>query len=171
MKSAALACALVAACASHEPPTVTVAPLPTPSGEPAPVAERPAPPKGDAAPEILVPGKITIVHFFASWCAPCRKSLPELDAIASRHKSGVAVVGIGEDDEVADIHAFVARLGIHFATLEDVDRKHAGTWKPATMPATFVVDRRGALRFTHAGYHDDDALTLEREVTALAAER
>lgn len=169
-----LALALLVACGSPEQPkTVTVQPLPatpTPDTSQAVLEQAPATPKGDRAPEVIAAGKVTVVHFFASWCAPCKKSIPELDALYAKHSGRVAAVGIGEDDDESDMRAFVASEHASFTVLFDSAKAKAGRWKPATMPTTYVVDKHGMLRYTHAGYHDGDAATLETEVQSLLAE-
>ena len=170
---AVAALAWMLACGSPEQPkTVTVQPLPTPPApqETSEVALAQATPKGDTAPEVLAPGKVTVVHFFASWCAPCKKSIPEIDALYTKHAGRVAAVGIGEDDEERSMREFVALSHASFTILWDSAQAKATRWKPATMPTTFVVDKHGMLRFTHAGYQDGVDATLETEVRSLLAE-
>lgn len=156
-------------------PTVTVVVAPLPVVTQAAVAPPPPSTTNDvgygatAAPEVFAPGKVTIVHFFASWCMPCTKAMPELDALYQRHHGHVAMIGIGEDDDESSMRAFVAHVGVVFTVLWDSAKGRASRWRPSTMPTTYVIDARGALRFTHAGYHDGDADTLESEVKGLLA--
>jgi cytochrome c biogenesis protein CcmG/thiol:disulfide interchange protein DsbE len=167
---------LFAACgAQPTPATVTVAPPVVTSATPEepPVgtlqtfAERADVP---AAPEVLAAGKVTVVHFFASWCFPCKKSLPDLDALYKLHGGRVAVVAIGEDDDEADMRSFVTSAGVVYTVLWDSAKAKATRWHPSAMPTTYVVDKRGGIRFTHVGYRDEDAKTLEGEVAGLLAE-
>jgi thiol-disulfide isomerase/thioredoxin len=165
----------LAACGAQEQPkTVTVQPLPTTTATEEPTqATLPQPtatPKGDTAPEVLAPNRVTVVHFFASWCAPCRKSIPDLDALYAKHTGHVAAIGIGEDDDESDMRAFAANAHASFTVLWDSAKAKAGRWKPNTMPTTYVVDKHGMLRYTHAGYREGDRATLETEVQSLLAE-
>ncbi len=168
--------ALVACGSPGPPPTVTVLPLATVAATET-VVPPPSPPTHDvaagasAAPEILAPGKVTLVHFFASWCTPCVKSMPDLEVIYKRHGGRVAIVAFGEDDDEGDMRRFVAQVGVVFTVLWDGAKARAMRWRPSTMPATYVVDKRGSTRFTHAGYRDGDGDTLEAEVESLLAER
>ena len=176
MRLAAFTLLLLAACGSPEQPkTVTVQPLPTTSASQetttqAALPQATATPKGDTAPEVLAPGKVTIVTFFASWCFPCKKSIPEIDALYAKHSGRVAAIGIGEDDDESDMRAYVAVLHPSFTMLFDSAKAKAGRWKPTTMPTTYIVDKHGMLRFTHAGYHDGEDATFETEVQSLVAE-
>jgi len=170
-----LAFVFLIACGSPEPvKSVTVQPPPiTSAPEDTSQAALPQPtatPKGDTAPEVLAPGKVTVVHFFASWCAPCKKAIPELDALYAKHTGRVAAVGIGEDDDESDMRAFVAQTHASFTMLFDSAKSKASRWKPQSMPTTYIVDKHGMLRYTHAGYHEGEASTLESEVQALLAE-
>jgi cytochrome c biogenesis protein CcmG/thiol:disulfide interchange protein DsbE len=166
---------LAAACGAPAPvATVTVA-APTAALTVAPVETalsqpQPDPTASEAAPEVLAPGKVTIVHFFASWCVPCAKAMPELDALYADHRGRVAVVGIGEDDDESDMRAFISQHGVTFTVLWDAAKAKASRWHPTAMPSTYVIDKRGQLRFTHLGYHDGAAETLAAEVRKLVQE-
>src|SRR5665213_3588931 len=59
-------------------------------------------------------GKVVILHFWASWCAPCTKAMPMLDAFAKKNKSKVVVIGISVDDDEASAKNFVATLNVKF---------------------------------------------------------
>jgi thiol-disulfide isomerase/thioredoxin len=166
---------VVVACGGSETHVATVT-VPAPSVLPTVTAE-PAPPPmptygevGPAAPEVLAPSKVTLVHFFASWCMPCTKSLPQLDAVYRRHAGRVAVIAVGEDDDEADMRSFVSQIGVVYTVLWDSAKAKASRWRVNTMPVTYVVDKHGALRFTHAGYREGDAETLEKEAATLLAE-
>lgn len=117
---------------------------------------------------MLAPSKVTVVHFFASRCAPCAKSMPELEALYVAHHGRVAVIGIGEDENESDMRAFVAQARASFTVVSDSANAKAQRWRMTTMPTTFIVDKHGALRFTHAGYND--AQSIDEEIRALLAE-
>ena len=168
MRALALACALVACGGSRPPPTVTVAPLPAPP--PAETATPAVATTHPRAPEVLAPGQVTVVTFFATWCVPCKRSLPELEKIFVGRGRQVAVFGIDEDDEENGVREFVAYAGVTFPTKWDEDKSRAGLWKPETMPSTYVVDKHGGMRFVHAGYREGDDAAIAREVDALVAE-
>lgn len=166
--------AIVLACGApaQKPTTITVEPLPTPQATAtmSGTITMPQTPPANAAPEVLVPGRVTIVHFFASWCLPCAKEMPALDALAAKLSARVAIIAFGEDDDVSDMHAFAQKLGVHFNVIWDGDKTKATLWHPSSMPTTFIVDRHGALRFTHAGFHDDDGAEIEKEARLLLDE-
>lgn len=174
MNRVAFAALCVACGGAPAPATVTVQPVAASahveSDAPAPLAQPTTAPNADTAPEVLAPGKVTVVHFFASWCAPCAKAMPELDGIYTAHRGRVAVIGVGEDDEEPDMRAFVAQLPTTYTVLWDSAKSKASRWRVNAMPTTFIIDKRGALRFTHLGYADGARDTSETEVRSLLAE-
>ncbi len=113
-------------------------------------------------------GKVVIVDFWATWCEPCKKSFPKLQDLNVKYKaSGLTIVGLSEDDEKSGIKEFGSTYGAEFPLLWDGDKAVAGKWNPGSMPATFVVDRKGVVRFIHRGYHDGEEVELEKEVKGL----
>jgi cytochrome c biogenesis protein CcmG, thiol:disulfide interchange protein DsbE len=114
-------------------------------------------------------GKVVIVDFWATWCEPCKKSFPKLQELYVKYKaSGLEIVGISVDDDSKDIASFgSAHGGAKFPLLWDDGKKIAGKYKPASMPSSYIVDKTGAIRFTHAGYHDGEEATIEEEIKKL----
>ncbi|HEY4014578.1 MAG TPA: TlpA disulfide reductase family protein [Polyangiaceae bacterium] len=113
-------------------------------------------------------GKVTVVDFWATWCGPCKKSFPKLEAINAKYApNGVEVVGISEDDDNSGIRAFQKGLGATFPVVWDASKSIASKWQPKSMPSTFILDRHGTIRYVHLGYHDHEEATIEREIQSL----
>ena len=113
-------------------------------------------------------GKVVIVDFWATWCEPCKKSFPAFQALNVKYKdSGLVVVGISEDDEQSGLAEFGETHGAKFPLGWDEGKKIAEKWGPSSMPTTFVVDRKGIVRFVHLGYHAGEEDEIEQEVKSL----
>ncbi|HXX68931.1 MAG TPA: phosphoenolpyruvate carboxykinase domain-containing protein [Polyangiaceae bacterium] len=113
-------------------------------------------------------GKIAVVDFWATWCEPCKKSFPKLEALNAKYGAdGVQVVGVSEDDDNSGIRDFAANLGAKFPLVWDENKTIASRWQPKAMPSTFILDRSGKIRFVHLGYHDNEEAVLEREIKSL----
>jgi peroxiredoxin len=113
-------------------------------------------------------GKVVLVDFWATWCAPCKASFPKYEALAKKHAGELVVIGISEDDEADGIKGFAKETGATFTLAWDASKGVAGSYHPGSMPTSFIVDKNGLVRFTHAGYRDGDEKTIESEITSLA---
>jgi cytochrome c biogenesis protein CcmG/thiol:disulfide interchange protein DsbE len=98
----------------------------------------------------LAKGGVTIVNFWASWCAPCVEEHPLLVELAK--EPGLKLVGVNYKDEADNARRFLARYGNPFAAL-GVDPKGRGAieWGVYGMPETFVVDGQGRIAYKHVG--------------------
>jgi peroxiredoxin len=90
-------------------------------------------------------GKVVLVNFWATWCPPCRKEMPDLDALYRRFESkGFVVLGIS-DEEAAKVEPFVHERKVSFPVLLDPGRKVNGMFVVEGIPKSFVYDRQGKL--------------------------
>jgi cytochrome c biogenesis protein CcmG, thiol:disulfide interchange protein DsbE len=113
-------------------------------------------------------GQVVIVDFWGTFCEPCKKSFPKLQELYAKYKSnGLTIVGISEDDDKDGIAAFGGSYGAKFPLVWDETKSVAGKWNPGSMPATFIVDRKGVVRFFHRGFHDGEELEIEQQVKSL----
>jgi cytochrome c biogenesis protein CcmG, thiol:disulfide interchange protein DsbE len=115
---------------------------------------------GQAAPALIVEelngnpfdlsderGKVTIVNFWATWCEPCRKETPAIEAVFRRyHDQGLDVIGVSADrpHDRSSVKEMAQSMGYPAAMLEDADRNGFGS--PTELPVTYVIDREGVVR-------------------------
>lgn len=116
-------------------------------------------------------GKVVLVDFWASWCAPCREEMPVLEHLYKTYRAqGLVIVGVSVDQQASNARTFVGRLGVTFPIIHDAQHQLAGRFAPPKMPSSYIVDRRGVVRHVHAGFRAPDAAVLEREIKALLAQ-
>jgi thiol-disulfide isomerase/thioredoxin len=118
-------------------------------------------------------GKVVVVHFWATWCVPCRTEMPAFEAFYRAHRSeGLAVLAITLDthDDLAKVRTVMRDFSYPAALLENTTAKGYGRiWR---VPLTFVIDRHGVLRRNgFAATPTIDAAALEREVLPLLHEQ
>jgi cytochrome c biogenesis protein CcmG/thiol:disulfide interchange protein DsbE len=118
-------------------------------------------------------GKVVVVDFWGTFCEPCKKSFPRLQDLNAKYSnSGLQIVGISEDEaeDKDKISGFADDYGARFAIGWDEDKSIARHYKPETMPSSYIIDKRGIVRFAHVGYRDSDAAQIEKEVKELLGE-
>ncbi|GAB6041406.1 TlpA disulfide reductase family protein [Endothiovibrio diazotrophicus] len=139
---------------------------------------------GEPAPELVLPstsdavvhiddyhGEVIYLDFWASWCAPCRKSFPWMNEIQKRYgDQGLRVVAVNLDNEAAAREAFLNRYPAEFTVLIDGAGETAQRFAVQGMPSAYLIDRRGVVREIHRGFRDDHEAKLEATIAELLAE-
>jgi thiol-disulfide isomerase/thioredoxin len=115
-------------------------------------------------------GDVTIVHYWATWCAPCRIEMPVLDEYYRKHHvQGLAMLAVSIDQGVSarKLQEVTGKFAFPVARIDDV--KIARRAIPKALPVTKVYDRTGRLVFVGGGDGRStiDMATLERVVTPL----
>lgn len=87
-------------------------------------------------------GRIVLVHFFATWCEPCREELPALNRLAARGKGNVTVLAISVAEVDPRVRRFLETMPLGVPVLLDRDRAVAKAWDVSTLPTTFVLDAK-----------------------------
>ena len=90
-------------------------------------------------------GKVVLVNFWATWCPPCRKEMPDLDALYNKFKDQGFVVLAISDEEAAKVSPFIAERKISYPVLLDPGRKVNDTFIVEGIPKSFVYDRDGKM--------------------------
>lgn len=97
-------------------------------------------------------GEVVLVNFWASWCEPCRDEMPSLNRLHRQLKGKdfrILAVNIGEGKP--RIKQFLKRIPVDFTVLRDADSEVMKAWRVRMLPATFLIDKNGMLRFQLVG--------------------
>lgn len=107
-----------------------------------------------ASPDSAAPGprgEWVLINYWAEWCAPCIKEIPELNAIGQRYND-VAVLGVNFDGAAGEeLRQQIDKLGVAFPTLDSDPAEAMGLSRPQVLPTTLVVDPEGKLVGTLVG--------------------
>ncbi len=118
-------------------------------------------------------GKVAVVNFWASWCAPCRAEAPSMEKIYESSKaSGVQFVGVDVKDGKENARAFIRSFKITYPSLFDQAGQVALAFRdvpPNAVPSTLVIDRQGRIAARVIG--SVPYSTLHDLVTKVAAEK
>ena len=98
-------------------------------------------------------GKVIIIDFWATWCPPCRKGIPDLISIQNDYKNDVVIIGISLDGEktLKDVPGFVKSYAINYPIVYGDDKVVAAYGGIEGIPTAFVVDRKGNIVDKHVG--------------------
>lgn len=108
-------------------------------------------------------GKIVLVDFWASWCAPCKKSFPVLEALHKEYgDKGVVVLGVNVDTNHQLMKKFLSKHAASFPIVRDAKHELVSSAGIKTMPSAFIIDDTGHVRFMHEGFHGDKTAQLYR---------
>ena len=102
-------------------------------------------------------GKWVFLHFWASWCGPCKVEMPTIEKLISNIKSDkfkVVMVNTAEDDDT--IFTFLGTIGIESTSLMDTDGEITDKYKPRGLPTTFLIDPTGHIRYQAIGGREWD---------------
>jgi len=117
-------------------------------------------------------GKVTLIDFWASWCAPCKAAFPEMDKLHQEFsEKGFQIIAVSVDQKERAMQQFLDRRKPSFATVHDSSQKLVEQAGIQVMPTSFMVDKKGVIRFVHEGWHGKKSVeNLTQEIQTLLAE-
>jgi thiol-disulfide isomerase/thioredoxin len=103
--------------------------------------------------------EVTVVNFWATWCAPCRREIPEFSEFAAEHPD-VRVLGVSVDDalDTPRLARAAKRLGVSYTVLHDRKLEVARRWGVQGYPTTFILDAEDHVVAVRTGALDAAAL-------------
>jgi peroxiredoxin len=90
-------------------------------------------------------GKVVLVNFWATWCPPCRKEMPDLDSLHKQFKKKGLVILAISDEDASKVKPFIAEKGVSYTVLLDPGRRVNTLFNVMGIPKTFIYDRSGKL--------------------------
>ena len=117
-------------------------------------------------------GNVTLVDFWASWCAPCKASFPIYAQLQADYRArGLVIVAVSVDENRASFETFVKKLTPPFATLRDPAHQLVSQVKAPAMPTCYLLSRDSRVRFVHRGFHGAETeQRIRGEIDSLLAE-
>ncbi|AKG35449.1 redoxin domain-containing protein [Paenibacillus durus] len=107
-------------------------------------------------------GKPIVLNFWGSWCAPCVKEMPALEAQWEKWKAqGVVVVGINVGEDQMTVQNFVNGTGVNFLILMDPEREAVRSYGISPLPTTFFINAKGKIDTIHIGQLDLSTLDAQ----------
>jgi thiol-disulfide isomerase/thioredoxin len=122
---------------------------------------------GDSVALERMRGRVVLLNVWATWCHPCRTEIPVLQRLFERYGArGLEIVGVSVDarGEENTIREFASDFGMTYPIWLDPDERVQSTFLAIGVPATFLIDREGVLRWRHVGPVRANDSTLVREI-------
>jgi peroxiredoxin len=113
-------------------------------------------------------GKVVYVDFWASWCAPCLKAVPALEKLRKEFPaSDFQVLAINLDREPEKARKFLEDHPVGYPSASDPAGKLPEMFGLETMPTSYLIDRKGVVRYVHRGYKAGDDAEIRKRIQEL----
>jgi len=109
---------------------------------------------GDSVRTADLKGKVVLLNVWATWCAPCREEIPYLQSLFEKHRAdGLEIVGVSIDARGSDetITGFARDMGMTYPIWRDPDERVQSLYMALGVPASYLIDREGVLRWRRLG--------------------
>jgi cytochrome c biogenesis protein CcmG/thiol:disulfide interchange protein DsbE len=121
-------------------------------------------------------GRVVYVDVWASWCAPCLRSMPELESLRQQFRGQpFEIVAVNVDSDAATARSFLDRVGVHYPVAFDREGRQLHSLLPdepglTALPVGFLLDDRGRIQLVHRGYSAGQSAFLAEHIETLLAE-
>jgi thiol-disulfide isomerase/thioredoxin len=117
-------------------------------------------------------GHVVIVDFWASWCGPCKESFPFYSKLfAEKKEQGLIIIGVNVDDQLDDAKKFMQVNPAPYTVIYDEGRKLTKQVGVATMPSSYILDRKGKVMEIHKGFLNKKKDEIAREIDRLLTKK
>lgn len=108
-------------------------------------------------------GRVVVLDFWASWCTPCKKSLPRLSKLEEQFPE-LKILAVSLDDEADSARIFLRQLEVDLTVLHDPEKQVAESYHLTAMPTMMLIDRRGVIRWVQSGYRSGEVDSLIQHI-------
>jgi len=118
-------------------------------------------------------GKVVLLNFWATWCPPCVREMPSMERVQERiGKDEFNVIAVNQMEDPDDVFAFTGQLELEptFDILFDSESKVSRTYAVRGLPTTYLIDKKGNIRYRAVGGRDFDHAEVMTIIKKLIAE-
>ncbi len=116
--------------------------------------------------------KVLYVDFWATWCPPCKKSLPILNKLRDEFvDQGFEVIAINVDENTEDAKHFLKKFPVNYVVAVDPAGNCPAVYDVLAMPSSYFVDKQGVVRRIHLGFRSSDEAGIREEIISLLNEK
>ncbi|MGA2264078.1 MAG: TlpA disulfide reductase family protein [Acidobacteriota bacterium] len=112
-------------------------------------------------------GKVVMLDFWATWCGPCRETMPVLEKMQQEHPHDFTLLAVNLGDPADQVTPYVRAQNIQTRMLLDTDQNVGSAYGITSIPVQFVIDKKGILRYRQLGEYQGWKEDLWAEVEKL----
>ena len=112
-------------------------------------------------------GKVVMLDFWATWCGPCRVSMPLLENLSKEYPNDLALLAINLEEPRDLVRQYVEKQKLRSIILLDSDGKVGSAYRTESIPMQVLIDKNGVVRHVQIGLTDDMKEELKRQIDKL----
>mgnify|MGYP000061137539 CR=1 FL=1 len=117
-------------------------------------------------------GKVVYLDFWATWCPPCKKSMPFLNTLRNELQGqGFEIIAINVDEKSGEASDFLKKYPVDYLTAMDPKGVCPQLYDVMAMPSAYFIGRKGKIRYIHLGFKERDEAEIRQRVLELLAEQ
>lgn len=118
-------------------------------------------------------GKVILLNFWATWCPPCKREMPSMERLYQKFKNDkFTVIAIDQMEDIDTVFSFTGQLPVDptFPILFDKSSEVSSSYKVMGLPTTYLVDKKGRIRYRAIGGREFDHADIEKLIQRLMKE-
>jgi len=116
-------------------------------------------------------GKVVLIDFWATWCPPCKQSMPFLNALRNEQKDrGFEIIAINVDEDTPQARKFLGDFPVDYPNAYSSTGDCPEKYDVKAMPSSYFIDRKGTVRYVHLGFRHADEEDIRKKVLELLKE-
>lgn len=113
-------------------------------------------------------GQVVYLDFWASWCGPCRQSLPAMNSLQTElFRKGFTVLAVNVDEDANAAKAFLKQFPVNYPVVADAQGATPDKFGLQGMPTSYLIDKNGKIALVHQGYKEGDLNEIRQAATQL----
>lgn len=97
-------------------------------------------------------GKVVLLDFWATWCGPCRMSMPQLERLQAQFPSDLALLAINLQEPRDEVNSYVKQQNLHSRVLLDEEGEVGRVYRSSAIPMQVLIDKAGVIRHVQMGF-------------------